>query len=98
MKGKREKENEYSFWLDAYHMAIVVWFILVLYIGFRWLSVESYKEAANETICHGTITKLERKGKKETHDYYGRKAGGKNMVNEGIRKTIFPQSGICILL
>ena len=33
MKGKREKENEYSFWLDAYHMAIVVWFILLLYIG-----------------------------------------------------------------
>ena len=27
-----------------------------------------------------------------------RKTGGKNMVNEGIRKTIFPQSGICILL
>ena len=56
------------------------------------------KEAANETICHGTITKLERKGKKKTHDYYGRKTGGKNMVNEGIRMTIFPQSGICILL
>ena len=53
---------------------------------------------ANETICHGTITKLERKRKKKTHDYYGRKTGGKNMVNEGIRKTIFPQSGICILL
>lgn len=48
MKGKREKENEYSFWLDAYNMAIVVWFILILYIGFRWLSVESYKEAAHE--------------------------------------------------
>lgn len=48
MKGKREKENEYSFWLDAYHMVILVWFILLLYIGFRWLSVESYKEAANE--------------------------------------------------
>ena len=38
------------------------------------------------------------KGKKKAHDYYGRKTGGKNMVNEGIRKTIFPQSGICILL
>lgn len=46
MKGKREKENEYSFWLDAYYMAIVVWLLLMLYIGFRWLSVESYREAA----------------------------------------------------
>ena len=32
---------------------------------------------ANETICHETITKLERKGKKKAHDYYGRKTGGK---------------------
>ena len=57
-----------------------------------------YKGDLYKVKTYYEITKLERKGKKKTHDYYGRKTGGKNMVNEGIRKTIFPQSGICILL